>query len=126
MAMDRRTRSIRWRQLVALWLGSEHNLPVRERPYLVKLSEQLEEGYVPSHVAGLTSVINAHAGREFLAGSQVDRAKADAALGEVETYFSVQFRQGRGVEEALVFTNLEVLGIVLEKLRRLEELEAAT
>ena len=125
MALDKRSRSIRWRQLVTLWLAGEHDLKVKERPYVIRLAQQLEEGYKPSHITGLSSVINAHAEREFMAGSQVDRARNDALMGEQETYFSVQLRQGRPIEDALVFTDLHVLGIVLARLRRLEALEAA-
>ena len=123
MALDRRTQSLRWRELVALWLRSERGLQVTPRRYLETPANKRELGFVDSHIHGVSSVVNCHAERDFLAGLQVDRAKSDALAAGLETYFSIQLRQNRQVQEALVFTDLECLSIVLTRLQKLERLE---
>lgn len=128
--MDTRTRTVKWRQLLGLWLGSEHGLRVTPRPYLMKLSEQMADGYDPSHLSGIPGVLlHTSSERDYLPGQRLDRAKADAALGEKELFFSIQRRQDRtDIGDSLVVTSLDCMAVILiklEKLRRLEELEAA-
>lgn len=126
--MDNRTRSLKWRQLVGLWLGAEYGIKLKPRPYIVKLTEQMDEGFEQGHLLGLPNVLlNVSAEREYLPGQRLDNAKADAALGSKGLFFSIQRRQDRtDLGDSIVVTSLDCLGIILQRLSRLEEIEAAS
>ena len=124
MASNRAT-TLKYRQLITLWLTAELGIKLKPRPYVVSLAQAFSDDYQPGHVWGLEGIgvengitINTHHERDYQPGQQVQRARADAEsradAGPDDIYFSVQFRQGfSDPADSLVFTDLATLGRVL-------------
>jgi hypothetical protein len=111
-----RTRQRDYAELVALWLKAHHGLPLQPKPWQDPDGER-------GHIRGLPDVVlNAHAEVGYLPGQQVDTAREAAAADDKGLYFSVQFRKiTEGPGNDLVFTDLQTLGRLLQRLQEAEE-----
>jgi hypothetical protein len=119
MAGDR-SKTQKYRQLVALWLRAEHGIPVTPAPYASKPSSLLADDYESGHLRGLPDfLLNAHTGQMW-PGEAVDEAKRDAAFGADPKPLSacIQFRKGRELADQLVFMNLETLAEIISRLEK--------
>ena len=136
MKNTNRARAIAYRASVAEYLGTELGLgdQISARPYLVRLSDQLAEGYEQGQILGLADVlINVHVDLTFEVARQVERSRAEAEMGDKSIYFSVQQRNKATFfsdpSSSLVFTSAECMVTIIQRLLKLaayEKEEAAT
>ena len=102
---------------------------ISARPYLVPPRVQLEEGYEQGQIHGLRDfLLNVHVDLTFEVARQVERSKAEAAIGEKSFYFSLQKRSKKvfaDPADSLVFTDGHCMLEIIKKLRKLEGFEKA-
>lgn len=109
---DARGRHAKFVELCGLWLRAEHGLPVLPKPWQDPDGER-------GHLRGIPNVLlTVRSERDYIPGQQLNAARAAAEHDGKPYYFAIQ-RQvaGNGVGESLVFTDLQTLGRLLQRLQ---------
>jgi hypothetical protein len=119
MSGDHRSRTEKYRQLLALWFKAEHGISLTPAPYATRPSELLSDAHESGSLRGLPDfLLHAKTTVNFLPGEAVDEAKRDAAFGANPKTLSasIQFRKGRDLPDQLVFMNLATLAEIIKRM----------
>lgn len=121
MSGDHRTKTEKYRQLLALWFKAAHGIDLTVAPYVSKPSEYLSDDHESGHLRGLPDLsLQVRTAVNFLPGEAVDEAHRDAASGANPKPLSasIQFRKGRDLPDQLVFMRLETLAEIIKRLEK--------
>ena len=119
MSGDHRSKTEKYRQLLALWFKAEHGISLTVAPYLERLSTVLSDEHESGHLRGLPDfLLHVRNAVNYLPGEAVDQAARDASNGANPKTLSasIQFRRGRDLEDQLVFMNLATLAEIIKRL----------